>query len=34
VGSLKIEQHKERTVLTGSIPLELLKQLSETSSAK
>ena len=28
VDSLKIEQHKDRTILTGSIPLDLLKQLA------
>ncbi|GGG89043.1 hypothetical protein [Edaphobacter dinghuensis] len=28
IASLKIEQHKDRTVLTGTVPLELLKQLT------
>jgi len=28
IASLKIEQHKDRTVLTGTVPLDLLKQLT------
>lgn len=28
IESLKIEQHKDRTVLTGTVPLDLLKQLT------
>jgi hypothetical protein len=31
--SVKIEQHKDRTVLTASVPLQLLKQLASPSSA-
>jgi hypothetical protein len=31
IESLKIEQHKDRTVLTGTVPLDLLKQLTAPS---
>jgi hypothetical protein len=33
--STKIEQHKEKAILTANVPLELVKQLtSSTSSAQ
>ncbi len=31
IGSLKVEQHKDRAVLTANIPIELLKQLATPS---
>jgi hypothetical protein len=31
--SLKVEQHKERVVLTGSVPLDLLKKITAPGSA-
>lgn len=34
ISSLKIEQHKDRTVLTGTVPLDLLKQLTAPSSTQ
>lgn len=33
IESLKIEQHKDRTVLTGTVPLDLLKQLTAAPSS-
>jgi hypothetical protein len=32
IGSLKVEQHKERAVLTANIPIELLRQLATPSA--
>ncbi|MEO6815231.1 MAG: hypothetical protein ABI177_00900 [Edaphobacter sp.] len=32
ISSLKIEQHKDRTVLIGTVPLDLLKQLTAPSA--
>jgi hypothetical protein len=32
IDSLKIEQHKDRTVLTGTIPIELLQQFTGSAS--
>ena len=33
VTSLKVEQHKDRAVLTGTVPLDLLKQLTAPSAS-
>jgi len=33
VGSLKLEQHKDKTVLTGTIPTELLQQFASANPA-
>ena len=30
--SLKVEQHKDRAVVTGSVPLDLLKKIAESST--
>jgi hypothetical protein len=32
IGSLKLEQHKDRSVLTATIPVEMLQQLTGTTS--
>ncbi|WP_348268341.1 hypothetical protein P8936_03695 [Edaphobacter paludis] len=34
IASLKIEQHKDRAVLTGTVPLDLLKQLTAPASTQ
>lgn len=34
IGTLKIEQQKDRAILTGTIPLDLLKQLTTSKSAQ
>jgi hypothetical protein len=33
IASLKIEQHKDRAVLTGTVPLDLLKQITAPASS-
>lgn len=33
IASLRIEQHKDRTVLTGTVPIDLLKQLTAAPSS-
>ena len=33
IASLKIEQHKDRTVLTGTVPLDLLKQVTAPAAS-
>jgi hypothetical protein len=33
IGSLKVEQHKDRAVITASVPLELIKRIAAPQNA-